>query len=141
MSLPDDVIMSFFVLATNVPRSDLPEIEQQIEHSPMAAKKRLARTIVFEFHGESAAAEAEASFERTVQRKEIPDEIPAHTIVAGELLIDAIVAAGAAPSKREARRLFEQGAVSLEGTVISDVAIVASPGVVQVGKRRWLRLV
>ena len=142
MSLPDDVIMSFFVLATNVPRTDLPEIEKQIEREPMAAKKRLARTIVSEFHGEAAAAEAQTTFERTVQRKEVPDEIPEHATAEGELLVDAVVAAGAAPSKREARRLFEQGAVSIEGNVVADLSTPATPGtVVQVGKRRWLRLV
>jgi tyrosyl-tRNA synthetase len=142
MSLPDDVMMSFFVLATNVPRSDLPEIEKQIEREPMAAKKRLARTIVSEFHGEAAAAEAQATFERTVQRKEVPGEIPEHAIGESDLLIDALVATGAAPSKREARRLFEQGAISVEGVVVVDLSTLATRGsVVQVGKRRWLRLV
>ncbi|MBA4181245.1 MAG: tyrosine--tRNA ligase [Anaerolinea sp.] len=141
MSLPDEVIIDFFVLATNVPRTELTAIQHEIERDPMAAKKRLARTIVSEFHGEDAAAEAEARFERTVQRKETPDEIPEFAITGFPTLIDVLVAAGAAPSKREARRLFEQRAVTVEGTPV-DAHVEALRGmVVQVGKRRWLRLV
>jgi len=142
MSLPDDVIMQFFVLATNVPRTDLPEIERQVERDPMGAKKRLARTIVSEIWGEEAAEAAEQHFVRTVQQKEVPDDIPEHRVTDGELLIDAIVANGLASSKRDARRLFEQGAVSVDGETVKDSTTVARAGsTVQVGKRRWLRLV
>src|SRR3990172_866195 len=52
MSIPDEALESFFVLATNVPRSDLQSVERQVERDPMGAKKLLARTIVTEFHGE-----------------------------------------------------------------------------------------
>lgn len=140
MSLPDNVLMDFFVLATNVPRTELLAIEREIERHPMEAKKRLARTIVTEFHGEAAALAAEGEFERTVQRKEAPREIPEHRVAAGQLLLDVLVEAGAAPSKREARRLFEQHAVLVNGEVAA-ADVRAEPGMtVQVGKRRWLRL-
>ncbi|MCK9520592.1 MAG: tyrosine--tRNA ligase, partial [Dehalococcoidia bacterium] len=142
MSLPDDVIMQFFVLATNVPRTELSEIERQVERDPMAAKKRLAKTIVAEIHGPDAAETAEQHFVRTVQQKEAPAEIPEHRVSGGEPLIDVIVAARLAASKRDARRLFEQGAVSIDGEPVADVAAEAKPGTtVQVGKRRWLKLV
>ena len=59
----------------------------------------------------------------------------------GERLIDVIVRAGAAPSKREARRLFEQGAVSVDGDVVGLDAEAAEDTRVQVGKRRWLHIV
>ena len=142
MSLPDSAVMDFFVLATNVARGELPAIEAQLQSEPMTAKKRLARTIVEEVWGVAAAAEAEAAFERTVQRKEVPDEMPELAVTPGAPLIDAIVAAGLAPSKREARRLFEQGAVSVDSRVVEDASEPARPGsTLQVGKRRWLRLV
>ena len=76
MSLPDDVVESFFVLATNVERSRIPEIMAEAPAQPMATKKLLARTIVSEFRGEAAATAAEERFERTVQRKETPDANP-----------------------------------------------------------------
>ncbi|HEX6030849.1 MAG TPA: tyrosine--tRNA ligase [Tepidiformaceae bacterium] len=141
MSIPDDVIMDFYVLATNVPRGELPELEREVESSPMVAKKRLARTIVSEFWGEDAARAAEERFERTVQHKEVPEEIPEFRVDDGRALADVIVAAGAAPSKREARRLFEQNAVSVDGVTVDAAATARAGTVVQVGKRRWLRLV
>ena len=141
MSLPDEVIMDFFVLATNVPRTELPAIEARREREPMATKKLLARTIVTELWGEAAADVAEQQFERTVQRKEVPDEIPEFKIEASQALMDVIVAAGVAPSKREARRLFEQRAVSVNGDVVEETTEALRGMVVQVGKRRWLRLV
>ncbi len=141
MSLPDGVLMDFYVLATNVPRAELSSIERQIEQHPMEAKKRLARTIVAEYHGEAAALAAQERFERTVQRKEAPGEMPTHAAAPGSLLIDALVAAGTAPSKREARRLFDQGAVMVDGSVAAPDAEACPGSTVQVGKRRWLRLV
>jgi tyrosyl-tRNA synthetase len=109
--------------------------------NPMEQKKRLARTIVMELHGEEAAVEAEEHFERTVQRKETPDDIPEWSLDGAERLLDVVVAAGLAPSRREARRLFDQGAVQLDGAAAAYDAEVAPGQVVQVGKRRWLRLV
>jgi tyrosyl-tRNA synthetase len=141
MSLPDDVIIDFFVLATNVPRLELPAIQEQIERDPMAAKKRLARTIVSEFHGEAAADEAQEAFERTVQRKEAPEDMPEHRVQQGDLLLDVVLANGAAPSKREARRLFEQRAVTMDGLVVEPTTPARAGTTIQVGKRRWIRLV
>lgn len=141
MSIPDGAVMDFFVLATNLPRTELPSVQALLGRDPMAAKKLLARTIATEFHGEAAATEAEAEFERTVQRREAPGEIPEHAVVPGTPLIDVIVEAGLAPSRREARRLFEQSAVSVDAEA-AGLDATAMPGtVVQVGKRRWLRLV
>ena len=144
MSLPDDVIGDFFTLATNVDRQEVAAIIEGLKGGsldPMATKKRLAHTIVTEFHGEDAARAAEEHFERTVQRRETPDEIPTFQVADGQALIDVILGASLAPSKREARRLFEQGAVSVDGEAV-DVATVARAGtVVQVGKRRYVRLV
>jgi tyrosyl-tRNA synthetase len=141
MSLPDDVVGQFFVLATNVDRTAIPTIMSRAASDPMGVKKQLARTIVAEFHGEEAARQAEERFERTVQRKEAPAEIPEFRIEGEQSLLDVIVAAGAVPSKREARRLFDQHAITINGEPV-DTTFPATRGtVVQVGKRRWLRLV
>jgi len=140
MSIPDSAVMSFFLLATNVDRADLPAIESQVAAEPMAAKKRLARTIVTEFWGERAAHDAEERFERTVQRREQPDEMLEVAAIEGEALIDLLVRTGYAASKRDARRLFEQSAVSIDGETASPDANARPGAVVQVGKRRWLRI-
>jgi tyrosyl-tRNA synthetase len=139
MSIPDGAVMDFFVLATNVARGELEAIRHQLAQDPMGTKKRLARTIAAEFWGDAAAAEAEAQFERTVQRKEVPDDMPHYPLGIGESLIDVITSAGLAPSRKEARRLIEQNAVSIDGEP-ANLASTPRPGVMQVGKRRWLRL-
>jgi tyrosyl-tRNA synthetase len=143
MSLPDDVLGQFFVLATNIDRSEVATTIQGLaggSRDPMTEKKRLARTIVAEFYGEESATRAEEHFQQTVQKKQVPEDMPEVTADDGELLVDLIVRAGAAKSKREARRLFEQGAVSVDGErAVAGVA--AAPGtIVQVGKRRWIRI-
>jgi len=141
MSLPDDVVESFFVLATNVERSRIPEIMAEAPAHPMDTKKLLARTVVSEFHGEAAANAAEERFERTVQHKEAPDEMPELNSEPGETLLALLLRAKLAPSAREARRLFEQGAVSVDGQKAEPDATLSPGMVIQVGKRRWLRLV
>ncbi len=144
MSIPDGVLGNYFQLATNLDRSDVVATIEGLannELDPMTEKKRLARTIVTELHGSEAAAAAEAHFERTVQRREEPEEIPEAPAAEGQPLMDVIVEAGAAPSRREARRLFEQGAVSVDGVVVGDGREPARVGSrVRVGKRRWLRI-
>ena len=109
--------------------------------SPIDTKKHVAWTIVSEFWGEAAAAEAQDHFERTIQRKEVPDEVPEHSVADGALLLDVVVEAGAAPSRREARRLFEQRAVTMDGNVVEPTTPARKGTIVQVGKRRWIRLV
>lgn len=144
MSIPDEVIENFFTLATNVHPDETRAIMLALKNgdrSPMDTKKLLARTIVSEFWGEEAAAAAQDRFERTVQRKEVPDDIPEHRVANGELLIDVILAVGAAPSKREARRLFEQRAVTIDGNVVEATTPPRKGAIVQVGKRKWIRLV
>lgn len=140
MSLPDSAVMDFFVLATNVPRHELETIRHQLERDPMATKKRLAWTIACEFWGEAAADEAQAAFERTVQRREVPEEMPVAEVVPGEPLIEVLVRSGIVASKREARRLFDQRAVTLDDEPLGSDA-TALPGIqLRVGKRHWLRL-
>lgn len=144
MSIPDGVLANYFELATSLERGEVAATIEGLaagERDAMVEKKRLARTIVTELHGEAAAAAAEAHFERTVQRREEPEEMPEAPAREGQALIDVIVEAGAAPSRREARRLFEQGAVSVDGEVVGDGRAPARVGSrVRVGKRRWLRI-
>ena len=113
MSLPDGVIIDFFVLATNVARTELTAIQHDIERDPMSAKKRLARTIVSEFYGAEAGTAAEERFERTVQRKGkiLADALRPIPVVPGETYADLLVRVGIARSRRAAVELIRQRAV------------------------------
>ncbi|MBK6319148.1 MAG: tyrosine--tRNA ligase [Dehalococcoidia bacterium] len=144
MSIPDEAVEDFFTLATNLHPDQVREVMDETRsgrRSPIDTKKHLAWTIVSEFWGEAAAAEAQDHFERTIQRKEVPDEVPEHSVADGALLLDVVVEAGAAPSRREARRLFEQRAVTMDGNVVEPTTPARKGTIVQVGKRRWIRLV
>ncbi len=143
MSLPDDVIGQFFMLATNLDRSEVTAtIEGLVDGSrdPMTEKKRLARIIVAEFYGEDGASRAEQHFQETVQKKQIPDDMLEVAAKDGELLIDLLVRTGAVKSKREARRLFDQGAVSVDGERVEAASVAKAGAAIQVGKRRWIRI-
>jgi tyrosyl-tRNA synthetase len=78
MSLPDELIMDYFELITDVPDEELAEFRQQMADNsinPMELKKRLAREIVGEFHSTDDAEKSQGNFEKVVQRKELPNEI------------------------------------------------------------------
>ena len=112
---------------------------------PMTAKKELAEEIVARYHGRAAARSARERFEATVQRGELPAEMP--EIVATESwrsIGDALVASGFAASKREAERLVAGNGVKIDGTVIVDPRhpwAISAPTVLSVGTRRFVRVV
>ena len=82
MSIRDDFIMHYFELLTDVPDAELAEFKKQMESgvNPMSLKKRLAKEIVTQLYSDKEAEEAEEHFEKTVQNKEIPDEIEEYKI-------------------------------------------------------------
>jgi tyrosyl-tRNA synthetase len=142
MSLSDSVLFDYFWLVTDVPQSDLEQMRLAISQgaNPRDFKMRLAREIVTQFHSREAAEVAEARFVRIFQQQEVPEDMPELSVAAGSTVVDAVVSAGLARSKSEARRLVEQGGVSLEGERVDDLEAKAGPGVLRVGRRRFARL-
>jgi len=88
MSVPDDLVLTYFELITDVPDKELGEFKAGLEKqelNPMLLKKRLAREIITQLYDNKSATEAEAHFEKTVQQKEMPEDIP-HIKLTEELL-------------------------------------------------------
>lgn len=170
MSIPDDLIMDYFELVTDVPDEELAELRHQLAGqsvNPMDLKKRLARQIITDFHNGDAARLSEEQFERVVQNRELPEEIPArevplmrlyeeHTTLSG--LISHHL--GLLSSRSEAKRKIAERAVALDGRVIEvDLPIapvdapttsgelaegflaVANGSIVKVGKRRFAKII
>lgn len=146
MSLPDDVVPSYFELLTDVPAPELAELRTVAAAGgggAMAAKQRLAHRIVAQFCGDAEADAAAESFRRVFQDRDAPGEMPEFTWpLGGEVdLVELLVAAELAPSKAEARRLIAQGAVSIDGTKVSaQHAVIGEGAVLRAGRRRFVRI-
>ncbi|MDQ7785480.1 MAG: tyrosine--tRNA ligase [Desulfomonilaceae bacterium] len=155
MSIKDDLIVKYFNLLTDVDDDEirrcgqaLNEIEKHQDpddpYHPMQIKKVLARSIVKEYKGSDAAAMAEAHFERVVQRRETPKDVPLVYVNLPRMLAYEVVSQCASTSKAEARRLIVQGAVRIDGIRVSDPMTEVDFGVdekgLQVGKRKFYRL-
>jgi tyrosyl-tRNA synthetase len=117
---------------------------------PRVAKARLAREITARFHGEAAAGAAAGAFDRQFRDREVPDDVPEHAWrsdwpARGLPLAVLLRELGLASSSSEARRAIEQGGVRLDGEPARDpsgiVARPSAPLLVQVGRRRFARLV
>jgi len=155
MSISDDLMWRYFELLTRLPAT---EIDGLKAGHPRDAKMRLARTLAAHYHGEPAAAQAEAKFVREVQNRQVPETIEEVRVdpVSGEersgtarpraesrLLWWVLKQASLAPSASEARRLIEQGAVDVDGERVTDLDHRLAPGrdyLIRVGKRRYKRV-
>lgn len=152
MSIPDDLMLQYFELCTDVPMPEIKEIETGLasgELHPMDVKKRLAREIVTIYHSAEAAAEAQAEFERVFSERELPTEIepvrvPKSAFKDGKVwVVRLLTAVGFAGTNSEARRLVGQGAVTLDGEKIEDpnAELSLSEGqVLRVGKLKFGRI-
>jgi len=146
MSLPDELIVDYFELITNVPDAEISEFKQQLASgsvNPMSLKKRLAREIVTDFHDTGAAQQAEDYFSSVFQKQQLPDDMPEIKISRGQIdLIEILVSTDMVKSRGEARRLISQNAVQIDGHKIADPAFdLKNTVVIKAGKRRWLRVI
>jgi tyrosyl-tRNA synthetase len=144
MSIPDFAMGKYMRLVTRWSPHEIDGIEKDVESGnlhPRDAKMKIAFEITSIFYGESDAQKAQNLFIKTFQQKEIPEEMPEFELQPGQTVLDVILAAKLAASKSEARRLFDQKGVRLDGETIErgDTAF-PGPGVLQVGKRKFLRV-
>jgi len=142
MSIPDNLIMDYFELVTDVPDKDLEEFRQGLKGetiNPMRLKQRLAREIVSQLYNQKAASEAEEHFAKVIQQKALPEEIKLGTKSHGSLR-DYLVENRLAKSRSEAKRLIEQGAVDVDGKKVTDAHwTVTKDSIIKVGKRHYIK--
>ncbi|MEO0025476.1 MAG: tyrosine--tRNA ligase [candidate division WOR-3 bacterium] len=147
MSIPDELILDYFRLTTDKTDAEIGEYERRLRsgENPRNIKAELAKAVVAIYHSPAAAEQAAAEFDRVFREKQAPAEMPEFRIPdAGINIVDLIVQTGLLPSKSEARRKLQEGAVYLDGVRVSDPALMlkppAAPAVLKVGKRRFVRL-
>lgn len=146
MSIPDNLIMHYYELCTDVTMDGLKIIEEELkgDKNPRDVKSQLAGLIVEMFYSSEEAEKAAGEFDKIFSRREKPSEIPVKEIEnRNEKLEDLLVKCELASSKSEARRLIEQGAVEVEGEKIIDPQkniIIKDEMVIKVGKRKFVKI-
>jgi tyrosyl-tRNA synthetase len=147
MSIPDTLITRYFSLLTDIPQSELVEMDKQIESgsvNPRNIKMRLAHMITEEYHGKEGADKAQEDFINVVSNKGIPDDIEEVKIDSDINILDLLLKLNFVQSKGEAKRLIQGGGVKLDGEKVSDAGLTITPEmnkVLQGGKRKFAKLV
>lgn len=157
MSIPDSLIVHYYELMSDFSESALEEVREQVKKGidPMGLKKQLGRIIVSQLDGEDAAIEAQKNFEKTVQNKELPSDLP---VLEKEKLIEALAklgdinettakevltASGMTTSNGEAKRLISEGAVEFNENKVTDpnsAVDLSALTLIKAGKRKWLKI-
>jgi tyrosyl-tRNA synthetase len=144
MSVPDFAMPSYARLVTRWTGAEIERLEADLDANrihPRDAKMKLAWEITGCFYGDDAATKAQEAFVRTFQQHETPQDIPVYQLTAGQTVVDVLIGSGMVASRSEGRRLVEQKGVRLDGEVLAEAqAAFPHPGVLQVGKRRFLKV-
>lgn len=144
MSVPDFAMGTYSRLVSRWTPTEIEEMEKAVEAGslhPRDAKMKLAREIVSIFYSDEEAQAAEEAFVRLFQQKEIPDEMPEYELSDGATVLEILTGAGLVSSKSEARRMIDQKGVRLDGETLERAdELFPHPGVLQVGKRRFVRV-
>lgn len=146
MSIPDEMILKYFELATSTPNDEIKEMEKALKEgeNPMNLKKKLAREIVTIYHNAQKADAAGLEFTSIFRNKEIPEDIETKTLAEEEMnIVNLLSTTGLATSKSEARRLIEQGGVKIDGEKVGNQETMVSfkkEILIQVGKRKFLKI-
>ena len=141
MSIDDDLIVKYFEYATRLPMAEIKTIEQELKSgaNPRDIKKRLAGEIVTLYHGSKAATSASKEWAKVFSQKEKPSEIR-EVKVKSKAIVDVLVETKLASSKSEARRLLAQKGVKVDDEIASE-SVTVKPGIIiQVGKRKFIKL-
>jgi len=149
MSIPDELIMRYYTLLTDIPEVELKEIENQLKsdmYNPRDIKMKLAYIITQEYCGKEAAEYAQNEFICVVSRRSLPSDMPKVKVEEGKMLIDLIVELNFAKSKGEAKRLIQGGGVKVWDEKISDINYLINYGnkaftILRAGKRNFITLV
>ncbi len=140
MSIPDSLMGNYFTLLTDVPEDRIGSLLNDEETHPRDAKDILGRVIVEAYYDAEAANAASAEFKGRFKGGELPSDIETKVVEASPIgLLNLISSVGFAATNSEARRLVQQGAVSLDGQKYNDPkaeVVIVGEMVLKVGKRR-----
>jgi tyrosyl-tRNA synthetase len=149
MSIPDDLMWSYYDLVTDRTPEQIAALKQEVAGGavhPMDVKMRLGEEIISGFHGPEAGRKASESFQRVFRDRQAPDDIPEVHVAAGaHKLFSLLTQNHLAPSRSEAERLIRANAVEWDATVLNQLVTLQLTGgekhLLRVGKKKFLRIV
>ena len=144
MSVPDKAMPDYLRLVSRWPSDKIETMISDMESGklhPRDGKMAIAKRISGLFYSDAEAEKAETAFISQFQKGNIPDEMQIYKPKKGDQLVDILLDSGLVSSKGEGRRLIKQNGVRFEGDTLSDPNMeLPGRGVLQVGKRRFIRL-
>ena len=145
MSLKDELIIKYFLLATDLNTDEINKIENSLKtgQNPMIFKKRLAKEVISLYHSKDKANKAEKSFSSTFQKGEMPEEIEGINAKSGELLSEVLVKNKVLSSKSEWRRLVKENAIhdlSAKKTILDVDLKITEDLTLKIGKKRFIKI-
>ncbi|MBI5867053.1 MAG: tyrosine--tRNA ligase [candidate division Zixibacteria bacterium] len=149
MSIPDNLIVSYFELVADVPFERLQEIKRLMQNggvNPRDLKMELGESLVRMYHGSDAAGAAREGFVRQFSQRQVPTDIETCIVATSDgqmRLAEVIVKAGGAATLGEAKRKIEQGGARIDDTPFTDpqgMVETARPFLLNVGKRFYRKI-
>ncbi|NEU29965.1 tyrosine--tRNA ligase [bacterium LRH843] len=148
MSIPDELMIKYYQLATDIPMEKIAELEAGLAEGrihPRDAKMDLGAKFVEMYHGKEAAEEAREYFKTVFQKRALPTDIP-ETTWGGDKpvwIVDLLVELKMLSSKGEARRMIQNGGVKINEEKVEDVQLqleMDEDFIIQVGKRKFMKV-
>lgn len=145
LSIPDTLIETYWKLLLPQHTDGTDTVQERVAADPRETKRTLAREVVAQYYTTDDAAKAQEHFDRVIVQKQAPADIPTTEIDAASMpIVDLLLELGAAPSKTEARRMIQQGAVQAGDAKITDIAAVIeleeTPMILRAGKRKFFKV-
>lgn len=146
MSIPDDLIIPYLEVYTDVSMSSIREMRDSLASgsaNPMNVKLRLAEALVKRYHGSSTAKAERDWFTKVFSARNTPDDVPEISVPTGLDLLALLQECIPGESKSALRRLVQQGAVRLNDEKCEqwDAKVLYQSGdLLKVGKRQWFKI-
>ncbi len=148
LSIPDEMIIKYLTLTTNLSMSDVKEIETRMANgeNPRDFKRQLGRELVKVYYDEVAGEAAQEAFDKVFIKKDIPDDMPEMNLSVTEqgTLLSVLAQSDMFASKGEIRRLIKQNAVSINGEKVGNEFYPFEQSgefVIKAGRRKFLRII
>ena len=145
LSIPDTLIEKYWNLLVPHHSGNGTNIAERIAANPRETKRELAREVVAQYYSADDAQKAQEHFDRVIVNKQAPDDLPTVEFEEASMpVVELLMALKAFPSKNEARRMIQQGAVQAGDDKVSDINAVIEfsdePVIIRAGKRKFFKV-